>query len=190
MKQQVHLFSARKKFPATGSFRSKLFTIFEMSPRALENIELMLSCFELAQRTSHQKSRRIYLLIWPKSWKCFENYQCQSCETESIYSSGGNQQEGPAPWRVHADTVMLLPNQENIAVRARPAHQLVIVSQNGNKHALCWTHPLGGEGPAYSVTSSPLKSSPESNVLPDVQNEECLFVVFHYHRRCFYCLSL
>ena len=63
MNQQVHLFSARKKFPATGSFRSKLFTIFEMSPRALENIELMLSCFELAQRTSHQKSRRIYLLI-------------------------------------------------------------------------------------------------------------------------------
>ena len=39
-----------------------------MSPRALENIELMLSCFELAQRTSHQKSRRIYLLIWPKSY--------------------------------------------------------------------------------------------------------------------------
>ena len=68
MNQQVHLFSARKKFPATGSFRSKLFTIFEMSPRALENIELMLSCFELAQRTSHQKSRRIYLLIWPKSY--------------------------------------------------------------------------------------------------------------------------
>ena len=39
-----------------------------MSPRALENIELMLSCFELAQRTSYQKFRQIYLLIWPKSY--------------------------------------------------------------------------------------------------------------------------
>ena len=68
MNQQVHLFSARKKFPARGSFRPKLFTIFEMSPRALENVELMLSCFELAQRTSYQKYRHIYLLIWPKSY--------------------------------------------------------------------------------------------------------------------------
>ena len=85
--------------------------------------------------TSHQKSRRIYLHIWPTSY--VENYQCQSYEAESIYLSGGNQQEGPAPWRVHADTVMLLPNQENIAVRAGPSHQLFILFLQMATNILC-----------------------------------------------------
>ena len=144
--------------------------------------KLLLSCIV------HLKSKiNSDLSVWPK-YCVLKTIKANLVKLKAY--NGGNQQEGPAPWRVHADTVMLLPNQENIAVRARPAHQLFIVSQNGNKHALCWTHPLGGEGPAYSVTSSPLKSSPESNVLPDMQNEECLFVVFRYYRHCFYCLSL
>ena len=166
---------SQEEVPSKGFFQAQTFhNLRNVSSRPGKHridAKLLWTC------TAHLTSKiQTDLFTYMAKILCFENYQCQSCETESIYSSGGNQQEGPAPWRVHADTVMLLPNQENIAVRARPAHQLVIVSQNGNKHALCWTHPLGGEGPAYSVTSSPLKSSPESNVLPDVQNEECSIV--------------
>lgn len=124
---------SQEEAPSKGFFQLQTFhNLRNVSSRPGKykiDANLHLTC------TSHQKSRRIYLHIWPTSY--VENYQCQSYEAESIYLSGGNQEEGPAPWRVHADTVKLLPNQENIAVRARPAHQLFIVSQNGNKHALC-----------------------------------------------------